>query len=29
MEQLLGDFGLFFAAALVLLYAAWDNLFPE
>lgn len=29
MEQLLGDFGLLFAAVLILLYAAWDNLFPE
>ncbi len=29
MEQILGDIGLIFAAALVLLYAAWDNLFPE
>ena len=29
MEQYLGDLGLVFVGALVILYIAWDTLFPK
>lgn len=29
MEQYIGDLGIVFAAALVILYLMWDRLFPR